>query len=338
MAIKVIQVGVGGFGMTWRHALKTTPDVEVVGLVDINADKLNDAAGFYGVPKDACFSNPDKAWFDLDADIVIDATPQINHHANAMKAFVGGKNLIVVKPMSDGWDTGLEMVREAKRRNLKMVVAQQLRFHPVIMKIKEMIQSDALGEIGYIHQDAFFGRWGYSGSYPQPYPLLVQGAIHFFDYLRWVLGKDAVSVWADCWNAPWIGDDVDEGMRCAYAVFEMMGGCRVCFRGIATGADETNWTCNWRIEGEKGILTVVNDEVFFNGERLSVNWDDDTDISDLNLSVLNKIIFGKMAEYINDGEEPGFSGKNNLGSMEMAFKAIESSATGQKCRLGVDRI
>lgn len=335
MSIKVIQIGVGGFGASWRHALTTTPDVEVVALVDVNRDKLNDAAKFYGVSDERCFSDPDKAWFDLEADLVVDATPQINHHANAMKAFSGGKHLIVVKPMSDSWQTGLEMVREAKRHHLKMVVAQQLRFHPVIMKIREMIQSNALGKIGYIHQDAFFPKRGYAGSYPQPYPLLVQGAIHFFDYLRWVLNQDAVNVWGECWNNPWIEG---EGMRCAYIVFEMSGGCRVCFRSVATDADETNWTCNWRVEGEKGILTVTNDHLFFNNEEISVSWGDGTDISDLNLSVLNKIIFEKMIEYINGGDEPGFSGKNNLASMEMTYKAIESFVTGQKCRLGIDRV
>jgi predicted dehydrogenase len=335
MSIKIIQIGVGGFGNSWRHALKTTPDVEVVGLVDIDNDKLNDAKEFYGVSSDGCFTNPDKEWFDTEADIVLDATPQINHYANAMKAFVGGKHLIVVKPMSDSWETGLEMVREAKRRNLKMVVAQQLRFHPVIMKIREIIQSGILGKIGYIHQDAFFSKKGYSGSYPQPYPLLVQGAIHFFDYIRWVLGQDAINVWAECWNTHWIET---EGMKFSYAVFEMSEGCRVCFRGIASSTDTTNWTCNWRIEGDKGILSVINDILYLNGEKIPVKWWDETDISDLNLPVLNKIILEKMIDYINAGEEPGFSGKNNLGSMEMAFKAIKSSVIGQKCRLGVDRV
>jgi len=335
MSTKIIQIGVGGFGTSWRHALTTTSDIEVVALVDINKDKLNDSAKFYGISNERCFTDPDREWFDIDADLVIDATPQIHHYANAMQAFANEKNLIVVKPMSDSWATGVAMVREAKRRNLKMTVAQQLRFHPVIMKIREIIKSGDIGKIGYIHQDAFFPRKGYSGSYPQSYPLLVQGAIHFFDYLRWVLGQNALSVWADCWNNPWVEG---EGMRCAYVVFEMSDNVHVCFRGIATIADETNWTCNWRIEGDKGILLVINDRIYLNNEEIKVAWEDETEINDLNLPVLNKIILEKTIEYIKGGDEPEFSGKSNLGSLEMVFKAIESFRIGQRCRIGFESI
>jgi len=334
MPIKIIQLGVGGFGTTWQHTLSTTPGVEISALVDINEGRLKDASQALGVPGERCILRPDKTdetWADIEADVVIDSTPQLHHHTNAMQTFASGKHLVVVKPMSDKWETGVAMVKEAEKRGRKMVVAQQLRFHPVIMKIREMVQSDALGKVGYIHQDAFFPRKGYAGSYPQPYPLLVQGSIHFFDYLRWVLDQDAVAVWADCWNPPWTEG---EGMRCAYAAFEMSGGCRVCYRGIATGADHTNWTCNWRIEGEKGLLTVVNDHVCFNGDEVHVTWKDDTDISDLNLPVLNKIVFTKFLNYLERDDEPGFSGGNNLGSLEMVFGAIKSSQTGQRYKVG----
>ena len=334
MPIKVIQLGVAGFGNTWRHTLSTTPDVEIAALVDVDGDALKDAAQILDVPDERCILRPDKtdeAWTDMEADVVIDSTPQLHHYTNAMQVFASGKHLVVVKPMSNAWETGVAMVEEAEKCGRKMVVAQQLRFHPVIVKIREMVQSGALGQVGYIHQDAFFARKGYSGSYPQPYPLLVQGSIHFFDYLRWVLDQDAVAVWADCWNPSWTEG---EGMRCAYVTFEMSGGCRVCYRGIATDADHTNWTCNWRIEGEKGILKVVDDRVFFNDAEVNVAWEDGTDISDLNLPVLNKIIFANFANYLEQGDEPGFSGRNNLGSLEMVFGAITSSETKKRYEMG----
>ena len=330
MPIKVIQLGVGGFGTTWRHTLSTWPDVEIVALVDISEDALRNAAQVLGVPDDRCLLRPDRidgAWAEVEADVVIDSTTQQYHHNNAIQAFASGKHLVVVKPMSSEWETGVDMVKEAERLSRKMVVAQQLRFHPVIMKIREMIQSGTLGKVGYIHQDAFFGRKGYGGSYPQPYPLLVQGSVHFFDYLRWVLDQDAVAVWADCWNPTWTEG---EGMRCAYAALEMSGGCRVCYRGVATNDDHTNWTCNWRIEGEKGILKVENDRVYFNGDEVLLAWENDIDISDLNLPVLNRIIFQGFINYLEKDEEPGFSGRNNLGSLEMVFGAIRSSETGKR--------
>jgi predicted dehydrogenase len=181
----------------------------------------------------------------------------------------------------------------------------------------------------------FFGRGGYGGTYPQPQPVLLQAAIHHFDYLRWVLDQDGVAVWADSWNAPWTDG---AGLRSVHANIEMSGGCRVSYRGLATTVKQTNWTCDWVIEGEKGLLTVVHDQVSFNGENVPVAWEDGTDISDLNLGVLNRIIFEGFVDYLQGGDEPGYSGRNNLNSLEMVFGAMKSFETGRRSVLGKHNI
>ena len=75
---------------------------------------------------------------------------------------------------------------------------------------------------------------------------------------------------------------------------------------------------------------MINDQVYLNEEKIPVEWEDGKDISDLNLPVLNKVVFQKFRDYLEREEEPGFSGRNNLPSMEMAFGAIKSSQTGEK--------
>lgn len=332
--MKVIQIGVGGFGTSWRHALSTIEDIEIVALVDINRNALKSACEFFNVPEHLCFVNPNSSWTQIEADVVIDSTPQLFHHVNAMQAFASGKNLIVVKPMSDEWETGLIMVKSAERYCKKMVVAQQLRFHPIIMKIREIVQSGALGRIAYVHLDAFFSKKGYSGSYPQPYPLLVQGSIHHFDYLRWVLNQEPSSVWANTWNPPWIENN---GLKCAYVCFEMALGTMVCYRSIATGienASNTSWLCNWFIEGEDGILTTKENQIYLNGNKIDVSWDDGSDLGDLGLPKLNKIVLEKFIDYMQNDNEPGISGRNNLNSLEMVFGAINSYQSGQKYYTG----
>lgn len=332
--MKIIQIGVGGFGTSWQYALSTVKGIEIVALVDINPSALKEASEFFNIPDDLCFTNPDSAWKEVEADVVIDSTPQLFHHVNAMQAFESGKNLIVVKPMSDEWETGLMMVKSAEKYGKKMVVAQQLRFHPFIMKIREIVQSGILGRIGYVHLDAFFAKKGYSGSYSQPYPLLVQGSIHHFDYIRWVLDQEPLSVWANTWNPPWIEN---KGLKCAYVCFEMYNGIMVCYRSIATGmenASNTSWLCSWFIEGENGILITKDNYVYLNGNKIDTFWDDGSDLSDLGLPKLNKIVLEIFIDYLQGGNEPGISGKNNLKSLEMVFGAIKSHQTGQKYYTG----
>lgn len=328
--MRIIQIGVGGFGSSWRHALSSTKDIEVVALVDINREALKDAAEFFNIPDKFCFINPDSSWTEIEADAVIDSTPQLFHHVNAIQVFSSGKNLIVVKPMSDEWETGLMMVKTAETYGKKMVVAQQLRFHPFIMKIREIIQSGILGKIGYVHLDAFFPKKGYSGSYSQPYPLLVQGSIHHFDYLRWVLDQEPLSVWANTWSPPWIEKN---GAKCAYVCFEMAFHTMVCYRSIATemeNASNSSWLCNWFVEGEKGILETKDHVVYLNGDKVETFWDDGSDLGDLGLPKLNKIVLEMFIDYMQKGVEPGISGRNNLNSLEMVFGSIKSYQNGQK--------
>jgi len=334
MAIKIIHLGTGGFGGAFRHAITTTEGVEVVALVDINPEVLKEGASFYSLPEEACFA-PDDAWDAVEADIVINATPHILHAENSKRVFQSGKNLIVVKPMSNSWETGLAMVEEAERCGCKMAVAQQLRFHPLIMKVREIITGGTLGDVGYVHLDAFFGYPGLNRqSWTQPYPLLAECSIHHFDYLRWALGQDAVAVSAEHWNPKWVKE---YGTRYAYCLFEMEDGCRVCYRGIATKGDTISWLCRWRVEGEQGILKVENDRVYLNDEEVNVVWEDGRSLSDLNLSALNRVVLHQFIKYLKEDKEPSISGRNNLNSLHMVFGSVEAAEKDRKIPLWTRR-
>jgi len=332
--MRFILVGVGGFGTSWRQGLTTTPGIEVLALVDIRRDRLEEAASFFGVPSDRCFPSDELPWEQVEADAIVHSTPQNFRAAHALRALRAGKHVLAVKPMSDQWETGVAMAEEAARRGRKLVIAQQMRWHPLILKLRELVQGGALGEIGYVHVDFFYGFEGYAGSYLQPYPLLVQGAIHHFDFLRWILGADARRVWAENFNPPWIaGPDV----RSAYVAFEMANGVRACYRSVPSRSDHNSWLCGWRIEGTKGLAEVKQDRVYLNGEEILSAWEDGETFNNRRLPELQQVVLQQFIAYANGGEEPGISGRNNLNSLEMCFGAIRASETGRRQELGRDR-
>jgi predicted dehydrogenase len=110
----------------------------------------------------------------------------------------------------------------------------------------------------------------------------------------------------------------------------MESGCRVNYRAIATATGQKSWLCDWRVEGTKGIATVSEDRVYLNDAKVDLAWNDGSDLNDLKLPELNKIVFQRFLAYVVKNEEPGISGRNNLNSMEMVFGAIESSQTGRR--------
>jgi len=48
--LKIIQVGFGGFGLSWADIVKGLKDLEATAYVDINEKVLNEAANKHKVP------------------------------------------------------------------------------------------------------------------------------------------------------------------------------------------------------------------------------------------------------------------------------------------------
>jgi predicted dehydrogenase len=329
--MRVVLVGVGGFGTSWRVGLSATPEVEVVGLVDIDAGKLAEAAKHFSLPDSCCFLGDELPWEDVEAEAIIHSAPQNVRHAHAVRAFRAGKHVLSVKPMSDAWATGLDMVREAARCGRKLVIAHQMRWHPLILKLRELVASGVLGRIGYVHMDFFYGREGYGGTYSMPYPLLVQGSIHHFDFLRWVLGADPRWVWAANFNPPWV---TGPGMRSGHVAFEMESGVQICYRAVPTRAGAMSWLAEWRIEGTEGLAEVKHDRVCLNGEEILSGWEDGETFNNRRLPDLQRVVLGEFLAYVRGEPEPGISGRHNLRSLEMTHGAIRASETGSRQALG----
>jgi len=113
----------------------------------------------------------------------------------------------------------------------------------------------------------------------------------------------------------------------------MEGGCRVCYRGIATKGDTMSFLGHWRVEGEKGILKVENDVVYLNDEEVHVAWEARRSLSDLNQPALNRVVLHQFIEYLKENKEPRISGRNNLNSLHMVFGSIEAAEKGKKIPL-----
>lgn len=330
MALRVIQLGVGGFGKEWRKAITETAKAKVVCLVDLDPEALKEGAKFFGVPPERCFDKADADWSKMDADVVIDSTPHMVHYEHTLKAFATGKDLIVVKPMSDKWETAVAMFEKARTMGRKLIVGQQMRFHPVIQKIHKIIDSGKLGKLGYILLDVFFTRKGpVRPKWFQPYPLLVELSVHHFDFLRFTLGTEARYVRAESWNAPWM--DNTKGETSACCIFEMEDNAKVIYRSLTTLTDHTAWPGRWYIEGEKGVLTVIKGQVYLNGKQLEV--EPIMGIENPNIDIFNMEIMKQYLNYAAGGPEPATSGRNNLNSMRMVFGAIDSTVAGQRINL-----
>lgn len=129
---------------------------------------------------------------------VIVASPTSLHIEQALAAAGNGCHIFFEKPISHNFD-GLETLQEiVSCKKLTVQVGFQFRFHPVLKKIKMMLEERILGEIVSVHSHwgEYLPSWHPWEDYRQGYSArqdlgggVVLTLSHPFDYFRWLFGE-----------------------------------------------------------------------------------------------------------------------------------------------------
>ncbi len=90
---------------------------------------------------------------DPSVQAVALATPAIKHYEMAKAALEAGKDVFVEKPLAVEVKHGEELVRLAEANGRILMVGHILRYHPAILKLKQLIQDGTLGKIDYLYSN-----------------------------------------------------------------------------------------------------------------------------------------------------------------------------------------
>jgi UDP-2-acetamido-3-amino-2,3-dideoxy-glucuronate N-acetyltransferase len=84
---------------------------------------------------------------DPAVQAVVIATPAVTHYEIARAALLAGKDVFVDKPLALRREEGEELVRLAAASDRILTVGHILQYHPVIQKLKTMLEAGELGRI-----------------------------------------------------------------------------------------------------------------------------------------------------------------------------------------------
>ena len=136
-------------------------------------------------------------------DAVIVANPTSLHLETAIPAAEAGCHILLEKPIS-GSTNGLDQLEAAvKKSGSKVLVAFQFRFHPGLMRAKQLIANGEIGRIisAHVHFGEYLPAWHPWEDYRQGYAArsdlgggVVLTQCHSLDYLPWLVGN-VKSVW-----------------------------------------------------------------------------------------------------------------------------------------------
>lgn len=178
MAIKVAQAGVGVRGRFHLNGLLGNKDkYELVGLCDINEEKLRNVALDYGLDI-PLYIDAECMLKETKPDLFIFVTmPEVRSSMVDLAAKYGIKNLSFEKPMAVNLREARQITETCRANNMKAVVCHQQKYSQQMQEIHRLVQNGEIGAIEKIHVET--QSW------------LAQLGTHFLDYALWINGGKA---------------------------------------------------------------------------------------------------------------------------------------------------
>lgn len=174
--VKLVIVGCGSRGDGFSQWVADHPEeAEVVAIAEPRERQRKMLAERHRLPEDRCFSDwQTLVQAPLLADAAINATPDREHHASAIALMRLGYHLLLEKPMATTLEHCREIDRVRTETNRIACVCHSLRYQQTYARIKEVLESGAIGQIvsidqleavEHIHMSHSFvrGNWGNEG-------------------------------------------------------------------------------------------------------------------------------------------------------------------------------
>lgn len=146
----MIGVGVVGYGYWGPNLARSFGEVEdcrVAAIADSSPTALARAGKRH--PGARLVANWRDLLVDPDIDAVVVATPVVTHHEIALAALRAGRHVLVEKPMTATAAEAQDLVEEAARRRLVLMVGHTFVYSSAVRRMRELLDTDALGKIYY---------------------------------------------------------------------------------------------------------------------------------------------------------------------------------------------
>ena len=314
-----IIVGLGGWGSSWVEIVRDS-GWEIAAWVDTNPAALDNAVANLGANPETCFGNLEHAIERTQADAAFIFTPPMCGRAkDIIAAMDAGLHVLAEKPLAASLDDLRAILKRHERSPLKVMVAQNYRYFPSSALMRE-VGAGKLGRLGYMNV-LYHMAESMPGHHMAELPdaLALGMCVHHLDTMRFVIGADPETVWAETWNPPW---SWSRGDACARAAFTFPGGVRVTyFAGWAAHRSETDWFGHWTLESENGSLfTDGVDSTLVSGDKEEKIAGARIDARHTRADSLRE-----FTSAIEENRTPECSVEDNAKSLLMAFAAIESS-------------
>ena len=301
---------------SYARALNSLDNCELVGIYDPDHERGIEGAQEMGTE---FFADPAKLLAGLDGVII--CSENNRHREFTELAARHGCHILCEKPIATTMQDGQAMIDICKEANVQLQIAFPVRFMTPVMQVKEMLARGAIGEVLAIsgtNHGQMPGGW-FVDPEASGGGAVMDHTVHVVDLIRWFLGREFISVYAEADTLLW-DVDIDD---CGMLSMELEGGVIVT-QDPSWSRPRTNPTwgdVTLEITGTKGVIHldafaqnfVVYDDLA--GQIQERSFAEDMD-------------FGLIKDFISmiaEDREPSITGFDGLKAMEVALAAYKSA-------------
>ncbi|MDY0387779.1 MAG: UDP-N-acetylglucosamine 3-dehydrogenase [Methanolobus sp.] len=304
-------IGTGAMGINHIRIYHEMEDVELVGISDIDEERVNSLAGMYDTKAFTDYNELLKEGLDAVSIVV----PTKLHKNVCLDAIAAGSNVLVEKPVADTPESADIMIKAARDAGKALMVGHIERFNPAVIKLKEMIDEGLLGKIVSISTT----RVGPYNPRIRDVGVIMDIGVHDIDIISYLYDKEVRMVHAIA------GADIHP--------FEDHASIHLRFDNDLSGLVDTNWLTPHKVRS----LTAVGLE----GVAYLDYIEQTVELHDHNWVRKSKVeasepLKNELAYFINcvrTGEMPCPDGNDGKHALKVCMAAIESYKQEKTIRL-----
>jgi predicted dehydrogenase len=328
--MKLLRVGVIGLGIGRRHlkSYAVMPDVEIAAICDLVEEAARQQAEVY---KAKVYTDAFTMLKEERLDAVSVCTPPKSHCELTQAAAAVGTHVLCEKPMAPSVADCEAMIAACHEANVRLMIAQKKRFHPLIRRMKEL-SDGALGAIrwavckyalGRVPKDWFWAEDDGGGP-------ILENSVHTIDMLRFLMGE-VKTVYAEGGNL--FNPDRAPQIDVAAVTLRFENGA-IAALGLGQAAE-------WGYANEHFFFACDNGEVRMHGrfDRPTHWWlaRRDTPSNPQEEVVAEDDCFDpEIAHFLHcvrTGETPSVTGESAKGSVAVCLAIKESARSGKAVTL-----
>lgn len=330
--INLVLVGAGKWAIECWAPLLTefSGEFTVRAVVDPHPGRALTATQALHLPDRCAYADLSTALADhseISAGVVV-ASPE-EHAGTILDLARRGIDILTEKPLVTTPQDAHRLAAALPPTDVKLAVMQNYRYQARIQALRQAIGTCDLGALHYMvarfaadYREP--GSWDVGDAHTMDHPLLVEGAIHHLDMIRYLTGRDVQAVSAVTANPPgssFAGDCV------AGLLLHLSGGAFALYEATLQAAGTQNRWRNesYRLEFARGALTCDATQVTLtrDGHPEPVPARADPD-----MFAGHRRLLSAFAAWLNGGPPVETTLTDNLRSLAVVFAAIEAANGG----------